>query len=105
MIFHYNTLLLLDMDARFVWCYLSFIMSIFRNYQVLFGGHRLVSGTSVGVQQITRHPQYQRDTLRYDAALLLLDEIVPKTDKISTIRLADRSPDTNETCIVNGIQF
>ncbi|KAI6171380.1 Try-1 [Aphelenchoides bicaudatus] len=73
-----------------------------RNYHVVLGGHRLKSGISVGIREITEHPQYGDVKPRYDAALLLFNENVSETDRISTIRLSERSPFANETCIVNG---
>ncbi|KAI6170523.1 Peptidase S1 domain-containing protein [Aphelenchoides bicaudatus] len=73
-----------------------------RLYQIVFGGHRLKSGTSIGIKKIIAHPKYD-NLAHYNAALLLLDEIVHETNKISIIRLARKSPDVNDKCIVNGL--
>ncbi|KAI6171416.1 Kallikrein-4 [Aphelenchoides bicaudatus] len=70
-------------------------------YLVVFGGHSLKSGTSIGIKKIIKHPEYD-NFAHYDAALLLFNGTISETDKISIIQLADKSPDVNDKCIVNG---
>ncbi|KAI6170524.1 Suppressor of tumorigenicity 14 protein-like protein [Aphelenchoides bicaudatus] len=73
-----------------------------RYYHVVFGEHQVKSGVRIKLRQIIEHPEYKKHTPSYDATLLLLDEIVHETNNISTIRLAGKTPNTNESCIVNG---
>ncbi|KAI6171381.1 Transmembrane protease serine 12 [Aphelenchoides bicaudatus] len=73
-----------------------------KRYRVKFGNRKVLSGINFNVQRIIAHPNYNDSTKHYDAALLLFDEVVRETKKISIIRLAQKSPDVKDKCIVNG---